>query len=400
MVFAKAIGGVFIVAAKRTPFGSYGGKLMNYSATDLQEVAFKAALAAGKIKPEWVNNVIVGNIFHATKDGAYTSRHAAIRVGVPYPVPSLAINRMCGSGFQSVVTGAHEIILHECDIVLTGGTENMSLSPHIVHGCRFGVRLGQDIVMEDSLWQGLIDQQAKMPMGMTAENLAEQYDISRQQCDEFAIRSNQRWKAANDAGYFKAEMAPITLKTKKGEVVMDTDEHPKPQSTYETISKLPPVFKKDGRVNAANASGICDGAGCVILASEAAITKHDLNPLARVAGYGVAGCDPTIMGIGPVPAIRALLKAAKMKLDDIDLVEVNEAFAPQTLAVMKELNLDPEKTNVNGGAIAVGHPVGASGSRITAHLTHELLRRKAKYAIGSACIGGGQGIAVLLESLN
>jgi len=399
MVFAKAVKGVFIVAAKRTPFGTYGGKLMNYSAIDLQEIAFKAALSAGKVNPEWINSVIVGNVFHATKDGAYMPRHASLRAGVPIAVPALGLNRMCGSGFQSVVTGSQEIMLHDSEIVLTGGAENMSLSPHAVRGIRFGVRLGLDVVMEDTLWQGLIDQHIKMPMGITAENLAEKYGITRQQCDEFAVRSHQRWKAAKDAGYFKEEIVPITVKTKKGEVVMDADEHPKPETTVQNLAKLPPVFKKNGTVDAGNASGISDGAACIILASEAAISKHSLNPIARVAGYGIAGCAPEIMGIGPVPAIRAMLKVTNRRLEDIDLFEVNEAFAAQTLAVMKELGLDPEKTNVNGGAIALGHPVGASGSRITSHLAHELSRGNGKFAIGSACCGGGQGIAVLLEAV-
>jgi acetyl-CoA acyltransferase 2 len=309
------------------------------------------------------------------------------------------VNRLCGSGFQSIVNGAHEIMLGDNDVVLTGGAENMSLAPHCVRGIRFGVRLGTDVIMEDSLWQGLIDQGCKTPMGVTAENLAEKYGISREEADTFAIRSQQRWKAANDAGYFKEEMAPVTIKTKKGEVVMDTDEHPKPQTTVEQLMKLPPVFKKNGVVDAGNASGISDGAGCVILASEAACQKHNLTPLARVAGYGIAGCEPTIMGIGPVPAIRAMMNKVDMKLENVDLVEVNEAFAPQYLACEKELGLDPEKTNVSGGAIALGHPVGASGSRIIAHLVYELRRRKAKYGIGSACIGGGQGISLLIESL-
>jgi acetyl-CoA acyltransferase 2 len=399
MVFARVVKGVFIVAAKRTPFGTYGGKLMNFTAVDLQEAAFKAALAAGGIKPEWVDSVVVGNVFHATTDGAYISRHASLRVGVRVDVPALTVNRLCGSSFQSVVTGSQEIMLGDANIVLTGGAENMSLSPHAVRGIRFGVRLGQDVVMEDTLWAGLTDQQIKTPMGITAENLAEKHGITRLQCDEFAVRSNQRWKAANTAGYFKAEMAPITVKTKKGEVLVDTDEHPKPDSTVEMLSKLPPVFKKNGTVDAGNASGICDGAGSVILASEEACNKYGLKPLARVTGYGVAGCDPYVMGIGPVPAIEALLKTTKRTLQEIDLVEVNEAFASQTLAVQKVLGIDPEKLNVNGGAIALGHPVGASGSRITTHLAHELVRRKMKTAIGSACIGGGQGIAVLLESI-
>jgi len=399
MVLSRAVRDVFIVAAKRTPFGTYGGKLANFSATDLCEAAAKAAIASCGIKPEAIDSVVVGNVFHATCDGAYISRHVGIRAGIPNTFTAVTVNRLCGSGFQSIVNAAQEIDLGESSVVLTGGAENMSLSPHAVRGIRFGVRLGQDIALEDTLWAGLTDHQIKTPMGVTAENLAEQYQISRADCDAFAVRSQQRWKKANDGGYFKAEMAPITVKTKKGEQVVDTDEHPKPETTVEGLGKLPSIFKKNGTVNAGNASGICDGAGCVILASGEAVKKHNLKPLARVLGYGISGCDPKIMGIGPVTAIEALLKATKKTITDIDLVEVNEAFAAQYLAVEKAAKLDPEKTNVNGGAIALGHPVGASGARITAHLVHELKRRGAKLAIGSACIGGGQGIAVLIESL-
>lgn len=399
MVIARAVKGVFVVAAKRTPFGTYGGKLMNFSAIDLEEVAARAALTAGNIKPEWVNSVVIGNVFQATTDGAYIARHSALRVGIPIPVPALTVNRLCGSGFQAVVSGAQDILLGDSEIVLTGGAETMSLSPHAVRGIRFGLRLGQEIKLEDTLWAGLTDQHIKTPMGVTAENLAEKYELTREQCDAFALRSQQRWKKAHDAGYFKTEMAPITVKTKIGEEVVDADEHPKPNTTLEGLAKLPAIFKKNGTVNAGNASGICDGAGCVILASESACSKYGLTPLAQVIGYGIAGCDPHIMGIGPVPAIEALLKATNKKLSDIDLVDVNEAFAAQCLAVEKALGADPEKFNVNGGAVALGHPVGASGSRITAHLVHELRRRKSKLAIGSACIGGGQGIAVLLESI-
>jgi acetyl-CoA acyltransferase 2 len=399
MVASRAIKGVYIVAAKRTPFGSYGGKLMNFSATDLQEVAAKAALASGNIRPEIITSTVIGNVFHATKDGSYLARHVALRLGVPVSAPSLAVNRMCGSGFQSVVTGTQEINVGDSEVVLTGGAENMSLSPHAVRGIRFGVRLGQDVIMEDSLWAGLTDFQIKTPMGVTAENLAEKFGITREQCDAYAVRSQQRWKKAHDAGHFKDELAPVEVKTKKGVELVDTDEHPKPATTIESLSKLPTVFKKNGTVNAGNASGICDGAGCIILASEEACTKHNLKPLARVVGYGIAGCDPHIMGIGPVTAIEALLQATNKSVGDIDLVDVNEAFAPQFLAVEKSLGLDPEKTNVNGGAIALGHPVGASGSRITANLIYELRRRRAKYGIGAACIGGGQGIAVMIESI-
>lgn len=399
MVFARVVKGVFIVAAKRTPFGAYGGKLMNLTATDLQEVAFKAALAAGNVNPEWIDSVIVGNVFPSSKDGSYISRHAGLRVGVPIPVPALTVNRLCGSGFQSVVTGTQEIVLGDSEVVLTGGAENMSQAPHVLRNVRFGIPLGRDQVLEDSLWTGLVDQHISTPMGITAETLAEKHDISRQQCDAFAVLTNHRWKVANDAGYFKAEMAPVTVKTKKGDVLVDTDEHPKPGSTVEKLSTLPPVFKKNGVTNAGNASGICDGAGSVILASETACNKHGLAPLARVTGYGIAGCDPHIMGIGPVPAVEALLKASSNTLQDIDVFDVNEAFAAQFLAVQKVLGLDLEKTNVNGGAVAVGHPVGASGSRIIANLVHEIVRRKLKKAVGTACIGGGMGIAVLLEAV-
>jgi len=399
MVLSRAVKDVFVVAAKRTPFGTYGGKLMNFSATDLCETAAKAAITAANIKPEWIDSIVVGNVFHATSDGAYISRHVGVRLGVPHSSTALSVNRLCGSGFQSIVNGAQEIILGDSEIVLTGGAENMSLSPHALRGVRFGTRLGQDLVLEDTLWAGLTDQQIKMPMGVTAENLAEQYKISRAECDAFAVRSQQRWHKANEAGYFKTEMAPITVKGKKGDVVVDTDEHPKPATTVESLAKLPPVFKKNGTVNAGNASGICDGAGCVVLASEAAVKKHNLQPLARLIGYGISGCDPSIMGIGPVSAIESMLKKTNKKLEDIDLIEVNEAFAAQYLAVEKTLKMNPEKSNVNGGAIALGHPVGASGSRITAHLVYELKRRGAKLAIGSACIGGGQGIAILLESV-
>lgn len=400
MVIARAVKNVYIVAAKRTPFGTYGGKLMKFSATELQAHATRAAIQSINLSPELINSVIVGNVFQATSDGAYIARHAALKAGIPVPVPALTVNRLCGSGFQSVVCGTQDISVGDSQIVMTGGAENMSLAPYAVRNIRFGVKLGTDIVMEDTLWHGLTDEHCKTPMGMTAENLADKYQITRLQCDQFSLKSQQNWKAAHDAGVFKAEMAPITIKGKKGDEVVDRDEHPRPDASLESMAKLPPVFKKNGTVTAGSASGICDGAGCVILASEEAVKQHKLTPLAKVIGYGIAGCEPTLMGIGPVPAVQALLKATGKSVKDIDLVEINEAFAAQTLAVMKALDLDPSKVNVNGGAVALGHPVGASGSRITAHLTHELRRRKAKYAIGSACIGGGQGIALLLENTN
>uniref|UniRef100_U3K2W5 Acetyl-CoA acyltransferase 2 n=1 Tax=Ficedula albicollis TaxID=59894 RepID=U3K2W5_FICAL len=339
------------------------------------------------------------SIRDSSSDAIYIARHVGLRVGVPISVPALTVNRLCGSGFQSIANGCQEICLNESEVVLCGGAESMSQAPYAVRKVRFGTRLGAELKLEDTLWEALTDTHVKIPMAVTAENLAAKYSISREDCDRYALKTQQRCKAANDAGYFNAEMAPIEVKTKKGKESMQKDEHPKPQTTMEQLTKLPCVFKKDGTVTAGNASGVCDGAGAVILASESALKKHSLTPLARVVAYHSAGCDPSIMGIGPVPAITEVLKKAGLTLKDMDLVEVNEAFAPQYLAVEKVLGLDPEKTNVNGGAIAIGHPLGASGSRITAHLVHELSRRRGgKYAVGSACIGGGQGIAVLIEN--
>ncbi|XP_064409783.1 3-ketoacyl-CoA thiolase, mitochondrial [Latimeria chalumnae] len=391
--------GVFIVSAKRTPFGAYGGLLKDYSATDLAEHAAKAALAAGNIAPDVVNSVIVGNVMQSSTDAAYIARHVGLRAGVPIPVPALTVNRLCGSGFQSIINGAQEICLKESGVVLCGGSESMSQAPYAVRNIRFGTKFGMDLTMEDTLWAGLTDFHIKTPMGITAENLAEKYDISREDCDKYAIKTQQRWKAANDAGYFNAEMAPIEVKVKKGKQSVAQDEHPRPQTTLEQLAKLPPVFKKGGTVNAGNASGVCDGAAAVVVASEEALQQHKFTPLVRIVAYHVSGCDPSIMGIGPVPAINGALKKAGLSLKDMDLVEVNEAFAPQYLAVEKVLGLDPERTNVNGGAIALGHPLGASGTRITAHLVHELRRCGGKYAVGSACIGGGQGIAIILENI-
>jgi acetyl-CoA acyltransferase 2 len=390
--------GIFIVAAKRTPFGTMGGKLADKTCTDLQEIAAKAALAAGKIDPKIIDSAVIGNVISCSSpEATYISRHVLLRCGIGIDKPALTVNRLCGSGFQAVVNAAQEIAIGDSKVVLSGGTDNMSQAPYIVRGIRYGTRLGVDVMMEDSLWVSLTDQHCKTPMGVTAENLADKYNISREEADQFALNSQQNWKKANDAGYFKEEIVPITLTIKKKEVIMDSDEHPKPATTKEGLAKLPTVFKKGGAVTAGTASGICDGAGAVIVASEAAVKEYNLTPLARLVGYGIAGCEPTIMGIGPVPAIQKALNATGKKLSDIDLVEINEAFAPQTLACAKELGLDMSKLNVNGGAIALGHPLAASGARITGHLVHEMRRRGANLSIGSACIGGGQGIALILE---
>ncbi|XP_030593656.1 3-ketoacyl-CoA thiolase, mitochondrial [Archocentrus centrarchus] len=389
--------GVFIVAAKRTPFGTYGGALKDRTATDLAEHAAKAALAAGGVAPELVNSVIVGNVIQSSPDAPYIARHVGLRCGVPIPVPAFTVNRLCGSGFQSIISGAQEICLRESEVVLCGGSENMSQAPYTLRNVRFGVKLGVDLKLEDGLWAGLTDLHVNTSMGMTAENLAEKYKITREDCDNYAYQTQQKWKAAHEGGYYTAEIAPIEVKTKKGKVLMARDEHPRPETTLEQMAKLPPVFKKEGTVTAANASGISDGAAALVIASEDALKEHKLTPLARIVAYHAIGCDPSIMGIGPVQAVTEALKKAGLTLSDMDLVEVNEAFASQYLAVAKALGLDPEKSNVNSGAIAIGHPLGASGARITTHLVHELRRRGGKYAIGSACIGGGQGIAMIIE---
>lgn len=389
--------GVFIVAAKRTPFGTYGGALKDHTATDLAEHAAKAALAAGRVAPELVNSVIMGNVIQSSPDAPYIARHVGLRCGVPIPVPAFTVNRLCGSGFQSIINGAHEICLRESEVVLCGGSESMSQAPYSLRNVRFGVKLGVDLKLEDGLWAGLTDLHVNTSMGITAENLAEKYEITREDCDKYAYQTQQKWKAAHEGGYYTAEIAPIEVKTKKGKVLMTHDEHPRPETTLEQMAKLPPVFKKEGTVTAANASGISDGAAALVISSEDALKEHKLTPLARIVAYHAIGCDPSIMGIGPVPAITEALKKAGLTLNDMDLVEVNEAFAPQYLAVAKALGLDPEKSNVNSGAIAIGHPLGASGARITTHLVHELRRRGGKYAIGSACIGGGQGIAIIIE---
>uniref|UniRef100_K3X2C1 3-ketoacyl-CoA thiolase n=1 Tax=Globisporangium ultimum (strain ATCC 200006 / CBS 805.95 / DAOM BR144) TaxID=431595 RepID=K3X2C1_GLOUD len=390
---------IYIVAAKRTPFGNFGGKLKDISATDLCASASKAAIAAAKLDPALIDAVQVGNVAQTSSDAAYVARHVGLKAGVPIETPALTINRLCGSGFQSVIGSVQEILLGEAEIALAGGTESMSQAPLAVYGhqARFGVGLGAGLNLQDTLWSALTDSYAKTPMGITAENLAEKYGITREQCDEFGLRSQTLWAQANAAGHFDAEIAPIEVKAGRNVEQFTTDEGPR-QVTLDKLAKLKPVFKKDGVVTAGNASGISDGAGAVILASEDAVKKHNLTPLARVVSYQVSGVEPSIMGIGPVPAIRGALARAGLSINDIDIFDINEAFAAQWLSCVKELGLNPDLVNQCGGAISLGHPLGASGSRITAHLTHALQRTGKKYAVGSACIGGGQGIALVLEN--
>jgi acetyl-CoA acyltransferase 2 len=388
---------IVIVAAKRTAFGTMLGSLKGVTANDLAVHASKAALEQSGVDKRDIGHVLVGNVMQTSADAIYCARHVGLKAGLPIETPALTVNRLCGSGFQAVVNGAEQILLGDADAVLVAGTENMTQAPFQLRGAREGWAFGKAPPVEDSLWSALTDSYCNTPMAITAENLAQKYGITRQQCDEYALASQQRWAAASEAGRFKSEVVAYELQTKKGPVSFAVDEHPRPQSTLETLAKLAPVFKKDGVVTAGNASGICDGAAALVLTSEDYAKKKGLKPLARLVQWGIAGVDPNIMGIGPAPAIRNALSRAELKQGDVDLFEVNEAFAPQYLAVEKELGLDRSKTNVDGGAIALGHPLGASGARITTHLVYELARRGGRYAVGSACIGGGQGIAVVLE---
>jgi acetyl-CoA C-acetyltransferase/acetyl-CoA acyltransferase 2 len=390
---------IVVVGAKRSSFGTMNGALKGVSANDLAVHAAKAAIAQSGVAAAQIGHVIIGNVMQTSPDAIYCARHVGLKAGLPVTTPALTVNRLCGSGFQAIINGAEQLLLGEAEAVLVGGSENMSQAPHVLRGGREGWAFGKAPQVEDSLWSALTDSYCNTPMAVTAENLAVKYGITRQQCDEYALSSQQRWAAANEKGVFKDEIAPLEIPAKKGPITFAVDEHPRPQTTMEILAKLPPVFKKDGVVTAGNASGICDGAACLVLATEDFAKAKGLKPLARLVQWGVAGVEPTEMGIGPAPAIRNALSRADLKQGDVEVFEVNEAFAPQYLAVEKELGLPREKTNVNGGAIALGHPLGASGARITTHLVYELQRRKARYAVGSACIGGGQGLAVVLERL-
>jgi acetyl-CoA acyltransferase 2 len=394
---AKLNKSLVIVGAKRTAFGTLSGALKGVSATDLAVHASKAAIEQAGVTPESIGHVIIGNVMQTSVDAIYCARHVGLKAGLPITTPALTVNRLCGSGFQAIINGAEQLLLGDAEVVLVGGTENMSQAPHVLRGAREGWPFGKAPAVEDSLWSALTDSYCKTPMAVTAENLAEKYGITRADCDAYALSSQQRWAAANEKGLFKDEIAPMEIPAKKGPVTVAVDEHPRPQSTLEVLGKLAPVFKKDGVVTAGNASGICDGAACLVLTTEEYAKSKGLEPLARLVQWGVAGVEPSLMGIGPAPAIQNALARAELKQGDVDLFEVNEAFAPQYLAVEKELGLPRDKTNVNGGAIALGHPLGASGARITAHLVYELARRQGRFAVGSACIGGGQGLAVVLE---
>src|SRR6266568_1850819 len=389
---------IVVLAAKRTPFGTFGGTLKDLTATDLAVHASKAAIAQAGVPADDFGHVVFGNVAQTSADAAYLARHVGLRAGLPERTPALVVNRLCGSGFEALVYAAMLLETGQAEVVLAGGTESMSQAPLALRGTRWGFPLGKPPALEDTLWSALNDSYAGLPMGLTAEKLAEQYGIGQDEVDEYSGGSQRRWAAADEGGRFAEELAPIEVKGKKGPVLFAKDEHPRPETTVEGLKKLPKVFKKDGVVHAGAASGICDGAGALVVATREYADQRGVKPLARLVNWGHAGVDPAVMGIGPVPAVRNALARAGAKLSDFDLFEVNEAFAPQVLAVLKELDLPRDRTNVDGGAIALGHPLAASGARIAMHLVYELRRRKARYAIGSACIGGGQGIAVLLEA--
>ncbi|MSR36888.1 MAG: acetyl-CoA C-acyltransferase [Gemmatimonadetes bacterium] len=391
---------VVFLSGKRTGFGTFGGSLKDFTATDLGVFAARAAIAEAKVAAEDVEHTYFGNALQTSSDAIYLARHVGLRAGLSHESGALTVNRLCGSGFEAIVQGAKDILLGEHRVALCGGTESMSTAPHVVRGARWGaLRLGQTAgFFEDLLWEALRDSNCGLTMAETAEKLAESYQVTRAEADEVAHESQQRAKRAWDQGRFDAELTPIVVKTRKGEVEYRADEHMRPDTTLEALAALRPYFKKDGLVTAGNASGIGDGAAACVVADAEWAKQQGLAPLGRVVSWGFAGVDPTIMGIGPAPAARRALEQADLGVADMDLVEINEAFAPQYKSVEKELGLDPAKTNVDGGAIALTHPLAASGARLTIHLLHELRRRKARYGLAAACIGGGQGGAVVIEA--
>ena len=389
---------VFILGGKRTPMGEYVGALNDVSAIDLGAVAARGALENSKISANDIDHTVIGNALQTSGDAIYGARHVGLKSGVPFDRPALTVNRLCGSGIQSIISGAQMIQLGEARTCLVGGMESMSQAPHVIRGARSGFALGQG-KLEDSLMVALLDTYCNTPMAGTAENLARKFEISREEQDAYALRSQQEAKRALDSGYFAEEIVPVEIQGRKGTTFVEHDDHPRPETTLEGLAKLRPAFAKDGFVTAGNASGIVDGAAALVIANEEFVKQQDLSPMGRIVSWAYAGVEPDIMGIGPVPATRAVLEKSGLRLNDIDLVEVNEAFAAQYLAVEKELGLDRSRTNVNGGAIALGHPLAATGTRLVLTVLHELHRRNAKYGLATACIGGGQGIAMIVERL-
>lgn len=389
---------VFILGGKRTPMGKYVGALKDVSAIDLGAAAARAALQTTGVAAEQIDHTVIGNALQTSGDAIYGARHVALKAGVPFDRPALTVNRLCGSGIQAIISGAQMIQLGEASTVLVGGMESMSQAPHVIRGARSGFALGEG-KLEDSLMVALLDTYCNTPMAGTAENLARKFEIPREEQDNYALRSQREAKRASDAGYFAEEIVPVEVKTSKGSFLFDSDDQMRPETTLAGLAKLKPAFAKGGFVTAGNASGIVDGAAALVIAGEDYVRSRDLKPMGRIVSWAYAGVEPEIMGIGPVPATRKALEKAGLKLPDIDLIEVNEAFAAQYLAVEKELGLERSRTNVNGGAIALGHPLGATGTRLVLTVLHELRRRRGRYGLATACIGGGQGIAMIVEAV-
>lgn len=388
---------VVIVSAVRTAIGNYGGQFKDLSAVDLGAIAVKEALVRANVKPEQVDDVYLGCILQAGL-GQGVARQISIKAGIPSTVPAVTINMLCGSGLKTVAIGAQTIMTGENNIVVVGGTESMSNAPYVLKNARFGIKMGNDAIIDSMVYDALTDAFNDYHMGITAENLAEKYSISREEQDEFAVWSQNKAERAIKEGKFKEEIVTVVIPQKKGEPkVIDTDEFPKAGVTIEKLSKLKAAFKKDGTVTAANASGINDGAAAIVLMSKEKAEELGITPLASLLSFASAGVDPSIMGIGPVPSSLKALKNANLAIDDIDLIEANEAFAAQSLAVGKELKWNNEKVNVNGGAIALGHPVGASGARILVTLLHEMKKRDSKLGLATLCIGGGMGTTVIVK---
>jgi len=394
---------IVILGGARTAMAEYSGtpgfgKLKDVSAIELAAIALNGALQKTGVIPAQIDHTIIGNAAQTSTDAIYGARHVALKAGVPIEKPALTVNRLCGSGIQSIITGAQQILLGEAAIVAAGGMENMSQAPHVLRGARDGFRFGQDVKLEDSLFASLMDSYCGFFMAQTAENLARKHSIPREAQDEFALRSHALGAEAVEKGLFAQEIVPVAIERRGQKTVVDQDDHIKPETTLQGLAALRPAFGKEGTVTAGNASGIVDGAACLILASAEAQQRNGLKAIGRIVEWSVVGVPPEIMGIGPAPAIRDVLKKAGMKLEQVDLFEINEAFSAQYLAVEKELGLDRARVNVNGGAIALGHPLGATGTRLVLTLLQSLRRAGKRTGIASACIGGGQGIALLVEA--
>jgi acetyl-CoA C-acetyltransferase len=386
---------IVIASAKRTPVGSFNGAFGSTAAHDLGAVAIKSALEAAKVDAGDVDEVVLGQILSAAQ-GQNPARQAAMKAGVPQEKTAFGINQLCGSGLRAVALGMQQIATGDASIIVAGGQESMSLAPHAAY-LRSGVKMGEMKLVDTMLQDGLIDAFHGYHMGVTAENIAKKWQITREDQDRFAVGSQNKAEAAQKAGRFKDEIVPVTVSTRKGDIVVDTDEYPRAGATYESMAKLKPAFSKDGTVTAGNASGLNDGAAALVIMSAAEASRRGLTPMARIVSWATAGVDPAIMGSGPIPATRRALEKAGWSVKDLELVEANEAFAAQALAVNKDLGWDPGIVNVNGGAIALGHPIGASGARVLTTLLHEMARRNAKKGLATLCIGGGMGIAMAVE---